>query len=59
VELYTHSPNTPSWRGAQLRKKHRDNFTVTLTDIGGLLHILFKFSSYVSHFFGITIFVAT
>jgi hypothetical protein len=20
VELYTHSPNTPSWRGAQLKK---------------------------------------
>jgi hypothetical protein len=27
VELYSHSPNKPSWRGAQL--KHRDNFTVT------------------------------
>jgi hypothetical protein len=27
VELYLHSPNTPSWRGAQL-KKHRDNFTL-------------------------------
>jgi hypothetical protein len=26
VELYLHSPNTPLWRGAQL-KKHRDNFT--------------------------------
>jgi len=25
VELYLHSPNTSSWRGAQL--KHRDNFT--------------------------------
>jgi hypothetical protein len=25
VELYLHSPNTPSWRGAQL--KHRYNFT--------------------------------
>jgi hypothetical protein len=25
VELYIHSPNTPSWRGAQL--KHRENFT--------------------------------
>jgi hypothetical protein len=22
-------PNTPSWRGAQLAKKHRDNFTFT------------------------------
>jgi hypothetical protein len=30
VELYFHSPNTPSWRGAQLKKKHRDNFTFTL-----------------------------
>jgi len=27
VELYLHSPNTPSWGGAQL--KHRDNFTCT------------------------------
>jgi hypothetical protein len=27
LELYLHSPNTPSWRGAQL--KHRDNFTFT------------------------------
>jgi hypothetical protein len=26
VELYFHSPNTPSWPGVQL--KHRDNFTV-------------------------------
>jgi len=22
-------PNTPSWRGTQLKKKHRDNFTFT------------------------------
>jgi hypothetical protein len=29
VELYLHSPNTPSWRGAQLKEKHRDNFTFT------------------------------
>jgi hypothetical protein len=28
VELYLHSPNTPSWCGAQL--KHRDNFTFYL-----------------------------
>jgi len=27
VALYFYSPNTPSWCGAQLRKKHRDNFT--------------------------------
>jgi hypothetical protein len=25
VEVYLHSPNTPSWRGAQ--GEHRDNFT--------------------------------
>jgi hypothetical protein len=30
VELYLHSPNTPSWRGAQLQ--HRDNFTFTIRD---------------------------
>jgi hypothetical protein len=30
VELCLHSPNTPSWRGAQL--KHRDNFTFTFND---------------------------
>jgi hypothetical protein len=28
VELYLHSPYTPSWRGAQL-KKHGDYFTVS------------------------------
>jgi hypothetical protein len=31
VELYFHFPNTPSWRGAQL--KHRDNFTMKLTSV--------------------------
>jgi len=25
VEPYLHLSNTPSWRGAQLRRKHRDN----------------------------------
>jgi len=29
VEPYVHSPNTPSWHGAQL--KHRDNFIFTFT----------------------------
>jgi hypothetical protein len=29
VKLYLHSPNTPSWCGAQL--KHRDNFIFTFT----------------------------
>jgi hypothetical protein len=28
VELYLHSPSTPSWRGVQL--KLRDNFTLPL-----------------------------
>jgi len=28
MELYVHSPNTPSWRGAQF--KHRDSFTFYL-----------------------------
>jgi hypothetical protein len=30
VELYLHSPNTPSWRGAQLM--HRDNFVTHILD---------------------------
>jgi len=29
VELYLHSPYTPSWRCAQL--KHRDSFTLSRT----------------------------
>jgi len=29
VEIYLHSPNTPSWRGAQL--KHRNNFTLPVS----------------------------
>jgi hypothetical protein len=33
VELYLYSPNTPSWCCAQFeKKKHRDNFTLTLQD---------------------------
>jgi len=28
LELYHHTPNMPSWRGAQL--KHRDNFIFTV-----------------------------
>jgi hypothetical protein len=31
VELYLHFSNTPSWRGALLKKKHRDNFIFTFT----------------------------
>jgi hypothetical protein len=32
VELYLHFPNTLSWCGAQLKKKHRGNFTLNLSD---------------------------
>jgi hypothetical protein len=31
MELYLHSPNMPSWRGAQL--KHRENFTLHLENL--------------------------
>jgi hypothetical protein len=34
VKLYLYSPNTPSWRGAQL--KYRDNFTFTFITKGGV-----------------------
>jgi hypothetical protein len=38
VELSLHSPNTPSWRGAQ--GEHRDNFTFTfylfVTNVKGI-----------------------
>jgi hypothetical protein len=34
--LYLHSPNTPSWRGAQL--KHSDNFTFTECDLKVLMY---------------------
>jgi hypothetical protein len=30
LELYFHSSNTPSWRGAQLKKKHRTTLTLPL-----------------------------
>jgi hypothetical protein len=29
MELYFYSPNMPLWRGAELKGKHRDNFTST------------------------------
>jgi hypothetical protein len=38
VELYLHSSNTPSWRGAQ--REHRDNFTFTFTLTSFTLYIL-------------------
>jgi len=34
--IYLHSPNTPSWRGAQL--KHKDNFTFTQHDMPVVFH---------------------
>jgi hypothetical protein len=32
VDLYLHSLNTPSWHGAQFKKKHMGNFTFTFTN---------------------------
>jgi len=32
-------PNTPSWRGAQLKKRHRENLTFTFT-VGILLELI-------------------
>jgi hypothetical protein len=29
MEFYLHYPNTPSWHGALLRKKHRENVPFT------------------------------
>jgi hypothetical protein len=40
VELYLHSPNTPSWRGAYL--KHRDNCTFNLYWIHSCMLQLFE-----------------
>jgi hypothetical protein len=34
VELYLHSPNTPVWRGAQL--KYGDNFTFNIMLVTGM-----------------------
>jgi hypothetical protein len=31
VELYLHSPNTPSWRGAQLKKAQAQLYLFTFT----------------------------
>jgi hypothetical protein len=50
VTLYLHSPNTPSWRGAQL--KHRDNFTFTsylyiilTARVRFFIHLIISYSS--------------
>jgi hypothetical protein len=40
VEIYFYSPNTPSWCGAQLKKKHRDNFTLPLNSSLTSLNII-------------------
>jgi len=43
VELYLHSLNTPSWRGAQL--KHRDNFTfISRLNWSPYLYVLLELS---------------
>jgi hypothetical protein len=49
VELYLHSPNTSSWRGAQLKEKHRDNFTFTFIFIYSF-YMYISFSSSVLPF---------
>jgi hypothetical protein len=36
VELHLHSPNTPSWRGAQ--GEHRDDFTFTFYFLPSIFH---------------------
>jgi hypothetical protein len=41
VELYIHSPNTPSWRGSQL--KHRDKFTFYLYFYHSMTICLFNY----------------
>jgi hypothetical protein len=33
VELYLHSPNTPSWHGAQFKKKAREQLYLYLTEL--------------------------
>jgi len=40
VEQYVHSPNTPTWRGAQL--KHRDNFTFLLKYVTEFTSLMFQ-----------------
>jgi hypothetical protein len=47
VELYLHSPNTPSWRGAQLKEKHRDNFTfIVVVVVVVVIIIIFFFQAH-------------
>jgi hypothetical protein len=36
MELHIYSPNTPSWRGAQLKKNHRDHFTLLYVSLKGV-----------------------
>jgi hypothetical protein len=45
-------PNTPTWSGAQLKKKHRDNFTFTLLILSTL-----KFSDITSKFRTVAMFI--
>jgi hypothetical protein len=44
-EIYLHSPNTPSWRGAQL--KHRDNFTFTFDFASFVFFVMYLQTLYV------------
>jgi hypothetical protein len=48
MEVYIHSPNTPSWRGAQLKKKKSTGTTLTFflpsTPVSSEWSLLFRFS---------------
>jgi competence protein ComGC len=44
VELYLHSPNTPSWSGAQL--KHRENFTFIIVVVVVIIIIIIIIMTY-------------
>jgi len=48
MELYIHTPNTSSWRGAQL--KHREKFTLPLPLPGTNLHFTFLCYDVFLHF---------
>jgi hypothetical protein len=51
---YLHYPNTPSWRGAQL--KHRDNFTFYLYFLGSNPGLLLTILSEVLEDFHISVY---
>jgi hypothetical protein len=46
VELYLHSPDTPSWHGAEL-KKQRTTLPYTICMLGTVIHALNDFCEHV------------